>query len=47
MITRENFEIRTVLLDITEKMNFDIPSMIWRKNFKIRIVVLQAGTAVL
>ena len=26
--------------DITEKMNFDIPFMIWRKNFEIRIVLL-------
>ena len=26
--------------DITEKMNFDIPFMIWQKNFEIRIVLL-------
>ena len=27
------------MYDISEKMNFDIPFMIWRKNFEIRIVL--------
>ena len=29
------------MFDITEEINFDIPFMIWRKNFEIRIVLLR------